>query len=770
LVDEYQDTNGTQNELLFQLADYWDRPNLFVVGDDDQAIYKFQGANVTNITEFRDKYQPTEVVLTKNYRSNQPILDASKALIDNNVERLVSKIEYLSKDLEASGNDVKEGILPTIIAFQNEKQEDTYIVHKIEKLREQGVAYKDIAIIYRSHKNIDNIVRYFQFKNIPFVLKKKEDIFTFPLIKKMINILSFIGSEYIFPDQDSGKLFEIMNYNEFGLKIRDNGRISYYCYQESRKENPIKWRDVIADKDILEKIGVKQIEETLIFSKLIESWIQDIPNMTLQVLMEKIMTESKILDHAMRSADSTVNLQTLNIFFEFVKSESVRNTELNPETLLEVIQNMSENNIGLQFNRIYSSENGVNLMTAHGSKGLEFEHVFITKLTDNMWSKKKGGNFNFSIPPTLLKSTGANDIEDDRRLMYVAMTRAKNYLYLCNSSEDSDGKNLVPSQFLAEIINVEHREKQIELEENQIADYLYAQMKPVAQTANIIDSDLIARTIETIKINPTGLSKYLKCPLEFYFENILRVPMARTASMGYGNAIHHALDRYFSKIENDPQHRIMPLEDLFYFFKDGMDKFRSHFTTQEFNDLTINGRNTLANYYEEYKADWAHVRHFLSETKIDGVYDNTPITGRIDMIKVYDNKVSVIDFKTGKYNPQKLKSPSDINDDEGSDYWRQMVMYKMLLNQDPRNNYKMDEGFMDFVEPKSDGSTEKPKRFVIDDWEVEKVGKELVDTYEKITNHIFEPGCGKPDCKWCSFVGDNEMLVSPLDEEYEEEN
>jgi DNA helicase-2/ATP-dependent DNA helicase PcrA len=482
------------------------------------------------------------------------------------------------------------------------------------------------------------------------------------------------------------------------------------------------------------------------------------------------MTESGLLDAAMRSLDATINLQALNIFFEFVKKESVRNPQLNPETLMDVIQNMNDNKIYLSFDRIYNAENGVNLMTAHGSKGLEFEHVFVIKLTENNWVKKKNNLFNYSYPPTLFRSVGADDIEDDRRLLYVALTRTKDKLYLTSSKANAEDKELTPSQFLAEIDRDGLEKFDVKVEEKNIQEFLFAQMKPVEKTSNLIDNGLVASTIDHIKINPTGLSKYLRCPLSFYFENILRVPMARTASMGYGNAIHHALDRYFSKIEKDPNHKIGPVDDMFYFFKEGMDKFRSHFTLQEYEDLSIHGKNTLNSYYETYKDDWAHVRNFLSELKIDGIYNDTPITGRIDMIKVYDNKTSVIDFKTGKYDSKKLALPSGPDDDNGSDYWRQMVMYKMLLDQDPRNNYKMDEGFMDFVEPKPDGTAEKPKRFVVDQWEIEKVGKELIEVYGKITKHVFEPGCGKPDCKWCSFVGDNEMLLSPLETEYEEDN
>src|SRR5690606_25703133 len=152
LVDEYQDTNGAQNQLLFLLASYWDKPNVFIVGDDDQSIYRFQGANMNSINDFVEKFDPEIIVLEENYRSTQTILDLSKALIQNNRQRLINQFEGLSKNLVASHPDKKDiHYKPEVFKFQNYTQEEVGIVNRIRELAATGVPYGKIAVLYKQH-------------------------------------------------------------------------------------------------------------------------------------------------------------------------------------------------------------------------------------------------------------------------------------------------------------------------------------------------------------------------------------------------------------------------------------------------------------------------------------------------------------------------------------------------------------------------------------------------------------------------------------------
>ncbi|MFN3939095.1 MAG: ATP-dependent helicase, partial [Chitinophagales bacterium] len=162
LVDEFQDTNGAQNEILQQLTSFWDVPNVFAVGDDDQSIYEFQGARVKNILDFYNRYSPDIklVVLTDNYRSTQSILDASKAVIDKNNERLINKLKGLSKNLQAKDAErVAHNYMPEVHQYKNIAQEEAGVMHQIEELNKSGVPLNEIAVLYHRHAQADNLIR-----------------------------------------------------------------------------------------------------------------------------------------------------------------------------------------------------------------------------------------------------------------------------------------------------------------------------------------------------------------------------------------------------------------------------------------------------------------------------------------------------------------------------------------------------------------------------------------------------------------------------------
>jgi DNA helicase II / ATP-dependent DNA helicase PcrA len=205
-----------------------------------------------------------------------------------------------------------------------------------------------------------------------------------------------------------------------------------------------------------------------------------------------------------------------------------------------------------------------------------------------------------------------------------------------------------------------------------------------------------------------------------------------------------------------------------YFVK-GMDNFKSHFTAQEFENYSKHGIKVLTEYYEEYQREWLipvkyELEHNIPMTEYQGV----PISGKLDRINVYDNHISVTDYKTGKYDSSKLKGPSGEEGDTGGDYWRQIIFYRLLLDGDKRHDWVMQKGVMDFVE--KDGNEKFRKvEFTVDPFETEMVGKQLTETYKNIKNHIFTPGCGDEKCHWCNFVLRNmPAATTPGDEDTEE--
>jgi DNA helicase-2/ATP-dependent DNA helicase PcrA len=224
LVDEYQDTSGTQNKIISLLYQEDFTESIFVVGDDDQSIYRFQGANVENMLGFATSFahQLQTVVLTNNYRSVQPILDVSKSIIDKNTQRLINKIPNLSKDIVAANDAlVSLNIQPQIIECVTAKEELIYLTQQVESLINIGVQPKDIAIIYKENKYGEELALFLKQKNIPYYSKRQLNIFKEPIAQKIILLLNYLAAEHDTPYEGDEMLFEILHFNFFNIKPID---------------------------------------------------------------------------------------------------------------------------------------------------------------------------------------------------------------------------------------------------------------------------------------------------------------------------------------------------------------------------------------------------------------------------------------------------------------------------------------------------------------------------------------------------------------------
>lgn len=761
LVDEYQDTNGTQNELIFLLADNVvdEKPNLFVVGDDDQAIYRFQGANMKNIETFVERYQPHIIVLENNYRSYQGILDRAQRLINHNQQRIAGEGTDIEKRLIESRNLTQQtGTDPIFRQYKNVSQEEYGVVTEILKLKQEGVALDDIAVIYRSHRNVDNMVKYLTLHDIPLNIKKKVDVLKEMDVLRLLNILTYVYKEHEKTHSANHMLFEIMHYDFFELTVRDIGLVSIYCSRRTEDQyEDKKYIEVLRSEEHLRKAEVTHVDKLLQFATIIDAWVGMKPNVTMQVLFEHMLTQSGLLDQILRSEDTAWRLQVINTFFNLVKDESDKSPDFALEELMDMLAKMKEHEIALPIAKVTSSESGIHFLTNHGSKGLEFKYVFMIRCEEKNWVKK-GNAFKFSYPPTLTFKAGDADEEDERRLFYVGMTRAKDRLYLSYSELSETDKDQSPCQFFTEILESEGEVEQMLVDDTGLLRYKADLMRYRQGKVEIIDHDLVDRVLARFTMSSTSLNKYLKCPVTFYFENILRIPMARTAPFGYGNAIHHSLEYFFKEIEKDPERKIPAVAVLLKYFADGMKKYHSHFTKKEYDLTLLRGEKTLTEYYEERSGSWSRPRAYHLEYSVSTEHAGVPITGKLDRVEEYDDHVAVVDYKTGKYNSGKLK-PSIGGDDLGGDYWRQIIFYKMLMDGDLKYRGRMRKGTMDFVE--KDGDKYKAADFEVAGFEVELVEKQLVGAYEAIKRHEFEEGCDDEKCTWCNFVKDNLSVSLP---------
>jgi DNA helicase-2/ATP-dependent DNA helicase PcrA len=781
LVDEFQDTSGSQNELLKFLLNYWETPNVFVVGDDDQSIFKFQGANMQNIMDFANDYVSTlsTVVLKHNYRSNQHILDISKALINNNRERLTEKLN-LDKSLQSSHSRFAELIVkPVIREYENPDQEMVDVATSIKHLVESGTPPGEIAVIYRNHNQVEDLIHFLDAQKIAVNTRRKIDVLTIPFGEKIINILRYLAMELDSPYSGDELLFEILHYDFFNIPPIEIAKATIAVSKEnfvtSANNAPkTSLRRYIHEIRTPAQQGLFDAAPNTEMKYLlnnIELLLTEAVSVTLQQLFQQVIGKMGILRYIMLQPDKGTYMQVLTNFFNFLKDESRKTPEIKIHDLLASIDLMKKNNIRLDLNQVIFSDNGVNFFTAHGSKGQEFEHVFFIGCDKKTWDSK-GRNNGFSYPDTLTQASN-DDIaqkEESRRLFYVALTRAKQCLMISYAGKDKKGKDQESSQFIGEILAetdmiVEHPK----VGEDSMMQFYATQFSETDKPkVELIDHGYINQLLQNYTLSVTHLSNYLDCPLRFYFQCLIRVPSGKSPSATFGQAVHWALNKAFRWLKDDDDN-FPSTEQFMKEFKWYMYRNRDSFTKEEFKLRVDYGEKILPAYYEQNVTQWnklAVTERGIKNIEIEGV----PIKGNLDKIEFDGKLATIVDYKTGKLKNAKDKLLRPTNDKpEGGDYWRQAVFYKLLIDNDRTNDWEATTTIFDFVEPVSEGEYHKEK-IVISPEDIEVVTEQITTVYQKILAHDFNTGCGKKECDWCHFVRSNfkqvdEMLTVAADEE-----
>jgi DNA helicase-2/ATP-dependent DNA helicase PcrA len=773
LVDEYQDTSGTQNKLVELLISYWDKPNVFVVGDDDQSIYRFQGANVENMLQFADSYKNDllTVVLTNNYRSTQPILDISKTLINRNEERLVKQIPNLSKELASSHPHIRTFLhKPRIKEYETQRQEMAGIAKEVQRLINSGVAAGSIGIIYKENKYGEELGQYLKLLQIPVYTKRHLNILELPLAKKIILLLKYLASEHYIPYSGDEMLFEILHFDWFHIPPIEIAKLSIETSEKKYTDNTISFRRLLHDKakepakDLFSSAFPASLKQA---SEVIEKLIAKVPNITLQQLFENIIREAGVLRHIMQGDDKHWQLQILTGLFEFIKEETHRNPSLSLQELINLIELMEKEEIPLPLVQVSGTDKAVNLMTAHGSKGLEFEYVFFAGCNAAFWEKKRKPGGGYSLPDTMFASQPKHkDDEELRRLFYVALTRAQLHLTISYSRFKNDGKELEPSMFIAEILD-EHdlniiREIIQPEEMSEFAVLYFGETE--APEIEKMEEEFISRLLEKFVMNVTALNNYLRCPLEFYFKNLVRIPSPKNEATEFGSAVHYALEKLFRKMQ-DNQENIFPSKEEFIFdFEWYMNRHRENFTKEQFARRLEYGQEVLGNYYDKYIQSFNKIVAIERNIR-NVVVKNVPLKGKLDKLEFDGKSVNVVDYKTGDPDKAKerLKGPSE-KDPNGGDYWRQAIFYKLLVDNYEQKGWKAVSTEFDFIEPDKKKNYRREK-VVITPADITTVTEQIVSTWEKIQNREFYIGCGKEDCHWCNFVKTNDLAVALHDQE-----
>ncbi|MFT5725262.1 MAG: DNA helicase-2/ATP-dependent DNA helicase PcrA [Bacteroidia bacterium] len=762
LVDEFQDTSGSQNGILNLLLSYWDTPNVFVVGDDDQSIFRFQGAEVKNVMDFATQYGDhlKSVLLLTNYRSTQHILTAAKQLIDNNKERLVNFLSNLDKNLDAASGE--DGNIVQIVELENAYLEAIWVVEDIKKHIEKGEKPQDFAVIYSNHAHGDLIGQLLHSEKISVYLKRSQNVLETDTVRQIIQILKYLVKEHKYPFSADFELYTLLHYPYFNITSITLARLAYYI-NKNRTEN-YSWRNVINQVNTLPldqvNISSDQIEEIQAASNLLEELLTfgatHAPNMIVRKVLELLKLSQGVFDNDQFAFE----LESIITFLNFTDQECAKSPATSIEQLLHKLELMAKHRISLSKENIVYDKKGVNMLTAHSSKGLEFKHVYLIKCIDKSWEKRRNHGSPFGVSKLFSIPDEERAQEELRRLFYVAMTRAERHLTISYFSEDTNGKALSRSMFVDEVLESSSSELKKEAIPNALSieklTTVFAQIE--SHKIDILDPPFLDDYLESYKLSVSHLNSYLECPTRFYFQNVLRVPSQKNVYMSFGIAVHNALDQIVKILDSRPtDFTSSSLQDLYTYY---LKKERSVFTEKEFEDFLSLGKSVLSEYIQAKSDYWTSIEKIATEVKIDRVeVDGVPIKGQLDKIEFNGKTVNVVDYKTGDAvtGSRKIRPPVDgaspddsVQNQYGGPYWRQIMFYSLLVNNDKTRDYTMISGEMDFVEPAESGEFMSQKVMINNENEAQIRG--MVKTvYQRIRNKEFAVGCMKPDCYWCSF-------------------
>ena len=765
MVDEFQDTNGSQNALIQMLTNYWDSPNIFIVGDDDQAIYEFQGARLKSLTDFYEQYR-TEiklVVLQENYRSTQAILDFSKKLISHNNIRIVNYLKGVTKELSAANAKlILNKKLPQVAVYQNIIQEANDVTEQIKRLQEAGTNLSEIAIIYNKHRQADIFIRLLEQKNISYQTKKPVNILTEPLVQQFLDALHYIEAEFVQPYSGEAILYRLCYLYFWNISALDIAKISLFINQKNSEGTLVYWRDVMADDAVLTSLNIEKKENIIKFVIFFQQLIVEAANLPVQILVERLLNRSGWLAWLMQQPDKVWNLQLLNTLFDFLHTETTRNPNLRVADFLKLLRNMNDHKLHLPIQKTLENSKGVTLMTAHSSKGLEFEHVFIVDVLEDTWGGNGSVNKHFSLPDTLTFAGVEDETEARRRLFYVALTRAKHSLKISYSSFSKQNKEQRRLVLLDEILENNSIIPLIvnDLEENELLETHQLLLSEQENSPNLLpDEAMLAALLEGFTLSLTTLNSYLRCPLSFYYESVLRLPAAISSNAVFGEAMHETMDFIAQKILSSKEKMVPDVTKIKAKFEQALRRRHARLSQQDYDRRLEIGLHTLQKYCEIILPTWGKIIH--SEISIQYVeISGVPIKGTIDKIELQkDGTAHLVDYKTGKEKKEKMRAiKAKEEGSTGGDYWRQLYFYKILYEASRVRKANVTSGEIFYIEPDAQQNFISLK-LVFKEEEELLVKKIMVETYQKIRRHEFQKGCGKPNCYWCKFA--NQYQATP---------
>lgn len=729
LVDEYQDTNAAQDQILELLAQFWgDVANVFVVGDPNQAIFRFQGASVENMLGFVERFPLAKVItLTQGYRCPQLIYAAAAELISHN--GLIVQPNLVGVDLAAtliSTKKLQTKISPIrVVEFPSQTLEVWWVAQEINRLVAAGLAPEKIAVMYRYNTDRLEMIDALSKQDIGFEIDGGGNVLTEPLIQQLLLLFKVIADTREIQSETNLMMIMLCEWVDLPrlivMKFFRAAQLSRQTISQIIEAGPELWLKTPG----LENLTIAEVSPIQVWYQQLQDWSLADANLILTSWFEQVLTESKFLEYIQTLPDRVYQLTVINSLFAQVKSLVGSRHDLKLSDFLATVATMQEHHLAIKVDDLNLSANQVRLTTAHRAKGQEWEVVFILHCSDKKWSNSSSRK-QFSLPASLIKHTQLDkkDVnEDERRLFYVALTRAKQTVYCCyplSFQKAGRSKITLKTQFLEEL----GLTSQIETPSNQLtqldlATALTTALRPVIHKRDVMaEKAFFGQILKTYKLSVTGLNSYLRDPNQFILNDLLRIPRAKAAPMVYGTAVHVAMEKAYRSFQTDG---VLPEISKI------QNDFEAALAAQvlspvDFERRLNHGREALANYFQHYQDQHPNIimlERFFGNGASQAMLGDIKLTGRIDRIDLLDStkkQVRVVDYKTGNpktdneicgqvglddFSERELALPATIR---GS-YQRQLVFYKLLTQLDSQFPYEVTEGMFDFIEPKETGGT-----------------------------------------------------------------
>jgi DNA helicase-2/ATP-dependent DNA helicase PcrA len=719
LVDEFQDTNYAQFQMVKLLAQ--ESKNITVVADDDQCIYRWRGAAYSNVLNFIDSFpQAKKVSLIQNYRSTQAILDSAYQLIqNNNPERFEVKAGINKKLI---GLSIK-GEPPRHQYFDNNSAESDWVAETIkEKVKSKKFAYKDFAILVRSNSDALSYLQALNMQNIPWQFSGNQGLYSREEVKLCINFLRVVANH-----ADSLSLYYLGSCEVYTLGLTDLSLCMHYA---KRKNIPLYsvFKNLGNIPELSEASEDSRKKINIILTDL-EKFLKLSRQESTGRLLYSFLTETGFLKRLTRNTnlEKETQIQNISRFFNIVRDFGLVAKEDRVMNFVNYLDLLIEAGDDPETAEADLDTDAVNVLTIHKAKGLEFSIVFMVSLVNAKFPVSHRRQ-TIELPDALIKEilpTGDFHIQEERRLFYVGMTRAKEELYLTSAIDYGGARMRRISQFIIEALGEEVKEKEKQKTTPLQAIERFAQKKEIItlKPSEIPQGELL-------NLSFYQLDDYLTCPLKYKYVHILRVPIMEHHTVIYGRAMHYAVTKYFQfKLTG----KRMEAVDL-------LNAFKESFNPQGFLDAKHQeerfriGQEALLRFFnDEEKRD---SRPLYIEKGFSFVFEDNKIRGRFDRVDMEQDGAVIIDFKTSQITKQK---DADKRTKESMQLSLYALAYQNIFKELPKRVelYFLEAGLI--------GTDKK------DEGDLEKVKQQIKEASVGLRRRIFEARPGYMVCTYCAY-------------------